>query len=190
MSIEYNPMEPVLDPALEQAMSEITDETIDSAVIEAAAARVWANVVAQAAEAAHVPLRTCEDFQAQIPDFKAGRLPEARAMLVKDHLHECVACRRVYEGRVVAMPLQAAPRKVNYTARWAVAAAVVAAAGLSVWVAVRPVRQPHGQRDRTDGERHALRNPAHRNHGAGGRADRCRTASKSAPPKIPTQCCN
>jgi hypothetical protein len=135
MSSEYNPMEPVLDPALEQAMSEISDEAIDPAVIEAAAARVWANVVARAAEAAHVPLRTCEDFQAQIAEFKAGRLPEARAMLVKDHLHECVACRRVYEGRVVAMPVKAAPREVNYTARWAVAAAVVAAAGLSMWVA-------------------------------------------------------
>ena len=44
MNTEYNPM----DPALEQAMSEITDEALDPAVIEAAAARVWANVVAQA----------------------------------------------------------------------------------------------------------------------------------------------
>ncbi|MCU1235019.1 MAG: putative FecR, partial [Candidatus Solibacter sp.] len=135
MNTEYNPMTDIpMDPALEQAMSEITDEALDQAVIEAAAARVWANVVAHAHEA-HVALRTCDDFQAQIPEFKAGRLPEGRAMLVKDHLHECVSCRRVYEGRVVAMPTQAAPRKVNYTARWAVAAAVVAAAGLSVWVA-------------------------------------------------------
>ncbi len=136
MNTEYNPM----GPALEQAVSEITEESIDVAVMEAAAARVWANVVAQAViqpdhESAHVALRTCDDFQAQLPEFKAGRLPEARAMLVKDHLHECVACRRVYEGRVVPMPVQAAPRKVNHTARWAVAAAVVAAAGLSVWVA-------------------------------------------------------
>jgi ferric-dicitrate binding protein FerR (iron transport regulator) len=137
MNAEYNPM----DPALEQAMSEITEETVDPAVIEAAAARVWAKVVAQAGAASssqngHVPLRTCDDFQAQIPDFKAGRLPAARAILVKDHLHECVACRRIYEGRVVAMPVQSVPRKVNYQARWAVAAAVVAAAGLSVWIAV------------------------------------------------------
>ena len=138
MNTEYNPM----GPALEQAMSEITNETIDAAVIEAAAARVWANVAAQSREAGHpgasehVALRTCDDFQAQISDFKAGRLPEARAMLVKDHLHECVACRRVYEGRVLAMPVAVAPRRVNYTARWAVAAAVFAAAGLSVWVAV------------------------------------------------------
>lgn len=113
-------------------MIEIRDDTVDAAVVEAAAARVWANLAAQC----HAPLHTCEDFQALIPEFKAGRLPEARALLVKDHLHQCVACRRVYEGRVVSMPAPAAPRRVNYTARWAVAATVVAAAGLSVWFAV------------------------------------------------------
>jgi ferric-dicitrate binding protein FerR (iron transport regulator) len=128
MNTEDNP----LDPALEQAMTEIRDDAVDEAVIEAAAARVWANLAAQC----HAPLHTCADFQALIPEFKAGHLPPARALLVKDHLHECVACRRVYEGRVVAMPAPATPRRVNYTARWAVAATVVVAAGLSVWFAL------------------------------------------------------
>ena len=136
MNTEYNPLEPVMDPALEQAMMEIRDDSVDPAVIEAAAARVWANLAAQCQTEAHAPLHSCADFQALIPEFKAGQLSTARALLVKDHLHECVACRRVYEGRVVAMPAPAAPRKVNYTARWAVAATVVAAAGLSVWFAV------------------------------------------------------
>jgi hypothetical protein len=128
MNSEFEP----LDSTLEQAMIEIRDDAVDEAVIEAAAARVWANLAAQC----HAPLHTCADFQALIPEFKAGHLPQARALLVKDHLHECVACRRVYEGRVVAMPAPAAPRRVNYTARWAVAATVVAAAGLSIWFAV------------------------------------------------------
>jgi hypothetical protein len=132
MNTEYNPLDSAMDPALEQAMTEIRDDAVDPAVIEAAAARVWANLAAHC----HAPLHTCGDFQALIGEFKAGRLPEARAILVKDHLHECVACRRVYEGRVVSMPAPAAPRRVNYTARWAVAATVVAAAGLSVWFAV------------------------------------------------------
>jgi ferric-dicitrate binding protein FerR (iron transport regulator) len=127
MNLESNPM----DPALEQAMQEIRNDAVDDAVIEAAASRVWANLSAQA----HVPLHNCADFQALIPDFKAGRLPQARAMLVKDHLHECVACRKIYEGRVTVMPVSA-PRRTNYTTRWAIAAAVIAAAGLSVWVAV------------------------------------------------------
>ncbi|HXK02763.1 MAG TPA: FecR domain-containing protein [Verrucomicrobiae bacterium] len=129
MNLESNPM----DPALEQAMSEIREETVDDAVVEAAAARVWANL---SHAQAHAPLRTCADFQALLPDYKAGRLPGARAMLVKDHLHECVACRKVYEGKVVTMPVAAPRRRANPTVRWAIAAAVVAAAGLSVWVAV------------------------------------------------------
>ena len=138
MNTEYNPPSQEMDPALEQAMIEIRDDAVDRAVVEAAAARVWASLAAQCTGAVDtsVPLHTCADFQALIPEFKAGHLPAARALLVKDHLHECVACRRVYEGRVVAMPAPAVARRVNYTARWAVAATVVVAAGLSVWFAV------------------------------------------------------
>ena len=138
MNTEYNPPSQEMDPALEQAMIEIRDDAVDRAVMEAAAARVWASLAAQCTGAVDksVPLHSCADFQALIPEFKAGRLPAARALLVKDHLHECVACRRVYEGRVVAMPAPAVARRVNYTARWAVAATVVVAAGLSVWFAV------------------------------------------------------
>ena len=95
---EFEPM----DPALEQAMNEIRDDTVDPEVIEAAAARVWARLAAEAAQhKAGEHIRGCADFQALIPDYRAGRLPEARATLLKDHLHECVACRKIYEGRVV-----------------------------------------------------------------------------------------
>src|SRR5262252_5877446 len=98
MNLESNPM----DPALEQAMQEIRNDSVDDAVIEAAAARVWSNLSSGAGLPArdtsadtHAPLRTCADFQSLIPDLKAGRLSEARAILVKDHLHECVACRKI-----------------------------------------------------------------------------------------------
>jgi hypothetical protein len=128
MNLETNP----IDPALEQAMSEIRNDAVDDAVIEAAAARVWANIAAQT----HAPLRTCSDFQALIPEYKAGKLPEARALLVKDHLHECVACRKVYEGRVVTMPLTVPQRRTNPAIRWTMAAAALAAAGLLIFVAV------------------------------------------------------
>jgi hypothetical protein len=79
-------------------------------------------------------LRNCTDFQSLIPDFKAGRLPESRALLVKDHLHECVACRKIYQGNIATMPM-AGSRKSNSTVRWAIAAAVLATGGLSVWIA-------------------------------------------------------
>jgi hypothetical protein len=122
------------EPALEQAMAEIQNDSVDPAVVEAAAERVWARL-AQAAQSARVEhIRSCADFQSLIPDYRAGRLADARVVLLKDHLHECVACRRVYEGRVVELPAARKPRQINYTVRWATAAAVVAAAGLSVWV--------------------------------------------------------
>jgi hypothetical protein len=50
------------------------------------------------------PIRGCAGFQALLADYRAGRLPQGRAMLVEDHLHSCVACRHIYEGKVVTMP--------------------------------------------------------------------------------------
>src|SRR5271157_1755042 len=118
--------------ALEQAVTEIRDETIDDAVVEAAAVRVWARLTVVSEH--HI--RGCADFQSLIPEFRAGRLTPARAMLLQDHLHQCVACRHVFEGKVVTFPAPRAARRTVHTVRWAVAAVVVAAAGLSIWVAV------------------------------------------------------
>lgn len=137
---ELNP----INPELERAVSEIRDAVPEDSVVEAAAARVWARLAEAAQPAAPlevVPpathfIRTCADFQALIPDYRAGRLSEGRVTLLKDHLNECVACRKVYEGRVTPIAL---PRTASRTApamRWAAAAAIIAAAGLSIWVAV------------------------------------------------------
>jgi ferric-dicitrate binding protein FerR (iron transport regulator) len=126
MTPEFNP----IDPALELAVMEIRDENIDPLVIEAAAGRVWAKI----APAGHI--RGCADFQSLIPDYRAGRLTEGRALLLKDHLNQCVACRHVFEGKVVPI---AKPRPAGRSLpamRWAAAAAVLAAAGVSVWVMV------------------------------------------------------
>ena len=127
------------DPALEQAMTEIRSGTVDTAVMEAAAARVWAKL----ADVAGVPagaaehIRGCGDFQALFAEFRTGRLPHARALLVQDHLHQCVGCRRVYEGKVVAMPAAAAAAPAStrsrYIAVWA-AAAAAAVIGVSVYI--------------------------------------------------------
>ena len=134
MTPEFNPM----DPALEQAVAEIRDESPDTAVMDAVAARVWARL-SEAAAAAHgsaAVIRNCADFQALIPEFRAGQLSEGRAMLLQDHLHQCVACRHIYEGKVVAMPAPPVVRRTNYTARWALAATVLLVAGTTVWWAV------------------------------------------------------
>ena len=121
---------PPMDNALELAMTEIRNDTVDPAVVKAAAQRVWARLsAAQAPE----HLRTCDDFQALFPDHRARRLSEARAALVQDHLHTCVACRKAYEGRVTVMPAPAV-RRSNPPLRWAVAAAVVLTAGAGITV--------------------------------------------------------
>lgn len=123
------------DDKLERAIHEIQSEAADPAVVERAAQRVWANL--SAAEAA--PIRGCAGFQTLLPDYRAGKLPEARALLVKDHLHECVACRQAFDtacGKVVTMP---EPKKrVVWPAyfRWAIAAALALTVGLgtlAVW---------------------------------------------------------
>jgi hypothetical protein len=140
-----------MNQELDQAVSDIRNQPVDDAVVEAAAARVWARLtvgqklssVNPAVSLAHddvTPgaasdhISDCAAFQSLIPDFRAGRLSGARATLLQDHLHECVACRRVYEGRVVTLPAtRAAKPRINY--RWAAAAVIVAAAGVSIWVA-------------------------------------------------------
>jgi ferric-dicitrate binding protein FerR (iron transport regulator) len=133
-----NPEHFDMDPTLEQAISAIRAEAPPAEVIEAAAARVWARL-AEPVES----IRTCADFQTLIPDFRAGRLSEARALLVQDHLHECVACRRVFEGRDrsltvaarAASPIRAATVRKRFP-RWAIAAGVLVTGGLVAWFSI------------------------------------------------------
>ncbi|HLI86271.1 MAG TPA: FecR domain-containing protein [Bryobacteraceae bacterium] len=124
-------------PALEQAVSEIRGEEIPDAVVDAAAGRVWGRLAIEMEARPSEHIRDCAAFQSLMPDYRAGRLPEARALLVKDHLRDCVACRRVYEGRVAVLPLKApGGRKRQPHAGLAVAAGVVLTGGLAAWFAV------------------------------------------------------
>ncbi|MGA3043376.1 MAG: FecR domain-containing protein [Bryobacteraceae bacterium] len=122
------PQDPSLDPLLEQAIAEIRDEPIDPAVIEAAAGRVRARL------AEHHTLHNCEDFQALMPDYRAGKLSPARALLLKDHTHECVACYKALKSKppIAAQHLAPSTRHPLFF-RWALAAGLVGAAGLSFW---------------------------------------------------------
>ena len=107
-------------------------------------------------------IRGCADFQALIPDYRAGSLPAARATLLKDHLNQCVVCRKIYEGKVVPMPAPAASRtRPRGTIFWATAAAVFVAAGTSVWFAVDQYGDSHGSRDRPDREWRACTKSRH-----------------------------
>ena len=122
------PQDPNLDPLLEQAIAEIRGEAVDPTVIEAAAGRVQARL------AQHTTLHTCADFQALIPDYRAGKLSPARALLLKDHTHECVACYKALKSRPQGAIQHPAPSTQHpLFFRWAIAAALVVAAGLTVW---------------------------------------------------------
>jgi hypothetical protein len=125
------PPDPNLDPLLEQALAEIRAEDPDPVLIEAAAGRVVERLTQ------HATLHTCADFQALIPSYRAGTLSPARALLLKDHTHECVACYKAMQAKSPApSPQPLAPSAAWSTIpafRWAVAAALVAAAGLAIW---------------------------------------------------------
>src|SRR6185437_3264745 len=62
-----------------------------------------------AAAAAHAPLRACSDFQSLFPAYRDGTLPAERRLLVEDHLHACVTCRRALHAAPAAAPSAQVP---------------------------------------------------------------------------------
>src|ERR1051325_4913314 len=117
---------------LDQVIGDIREEPVDPAIVEAAAGRVWSSISSARGPRLVEKIRSCEDYQALLDDYRTGRLSEARRLLVEDHTHECVACRKALHG-----PAEPAPRHITvkpavqpYT-RWAIAAAVVIGFGLT-----------------------------------------------------------
>lgn len=70
----------------------------------------------------------CGAFRSDLAALRAGTLPPARRLLVHDHLHSCVACRRAYSGsgeRVLAMPRRSPVRWPAWVAAAAAAAVML-----------------------------------------------------------------
>jgi hypothetical protein len=82
-----------IDRLIDNAAAEIRSERLDEISERQATDRVWKKLQTQIG--GHKPLTGCGDFQAEIPAYVAGTLPEARALLVGDHTRGCVPCRRV-----------------------------------------------------------------------------------------------
>jgi hypothetical protein len=82
--------------------------------------------------------------------YRAGKLAEGRRMLVEDHLHSCVACRREYSGAKNVLLIPTNPRPINRRLGWAVAAAVligaVAIGGYAVSPRIDRAMAPSGAR--------------------------------------------
>jgi hypothetical protein len=127
---------------LNKVTAEIRNEKVDQAVAAAAADRVWARVSAAAGEAefqmpAVEHIEGCADFQSLIPAYLAGKLSEARSLLLVDHTHECIPCRKAMnEARARRFAVAKAPvAGKRYTLqpvvlRWGIAAALVIGFGL------------------------------------------------------------
>ena len=139
-----------LDNILDQVTRGIHSEQVDDQVINDASARVWARLsgsTAMAAGAASPAVSTdhiegCPDFQSLIPAYLAGQLSEARSLLLVDHTHECIPCRRALknarEGQVetIAPVSWKSQRKTGtynlrpVVLRWGIAAALLVGLGL------------------------------------------------------------
>src|ERR1700716_4118243 len=89
-----------LENVLDQVTAGIRNEQVDEAVVNDAADRVWARLVTEnsgtaTAEAAPADrIEGCADFQSLIPAYLRRELSEARSLLLVDHTHECIPCRK------------------------------------------------------------------------------------------------
>src|SRR6476619_5711794 len=148
------------DQILDKVTAEIRNEKVDPGVVSAAADRVWARVSAAAgASEFQLPavetIESCADYQSLIPAHLAGKLSEARSLLLVDHTHECIPCRKAMnEARSRrSVTIKSAASKSRYTLqpvimRWGIAAALVIGLGL---LAIPFVQRfwPYGQFDAT-----------------------------------------
>ena len=104
----------------DRLLNSIREDVPTSEVTETAAQRVHEKLGTAG------PSGLCSQFRADFDAYRTGTLPDARRMLLEDHLHSCVACRREYSGAgasVVTMPKRT-PGAIRWTG-WAAAAAVV-----------------------------------------------------------------
>jgi ferric-dicitrate binding protein FerR (iron transport regulator) len=141
-----------LDNILDKVTAGIRAEQVDEAVVRDATERVWASLSTEVVNSAMTSAATgavpadriegCADFQTLIPAYLGGKLSEARSLLLVDHTHECIPCRKALkqarESRKAsfAPPVRKQNRKTsNYSLRpvvlrWGIAAALVIGLGL------------------------------------------------------------
>ncbi|HET6671172.1 MAG TPA: FecR domain-containing protein [Pyrinomonadaceae bacterium] len=129
---------------LDEVTARIRNEQIEPATVNAAAERVWARLAAENVELKNTMTTTetehiesCADFQSLIPAYLNNELSEARSLLLVDHTHECIPCRRAMkEARtrsVAPKKTAVAPRRYSLQPvilRWGIAAALVIGFGL------------------------------------------------------------
>lgn len=141
-----------LNNILDQVTNGIRAEQADTTVVNEAAGRVWAQLSSQNAISAKVEaapaehIESCADFQSLMPAYLGDKLSEGRALLLIDHTHECIPCRRAMKqarqsgGATVTPPVRRPVRRMNrkifnyslnpVVLRWGIAAVLVIGLGL------------------------------------------------------------
>src|SRR5918998_774993 len=106
-----------LDAILDEVVAGVRDERVDESAVKTAASRVWARVSEQAAgekltdspaAVAAEQIGGCADYQSLIPSYLRGELSPARALLLEDHRHECIPCRKALKAARTGVPQVAA----------------------------------------------------------------------------------
>jgi len=134
---------------LDKTTAEMRNEQVDPSVVNDAAGRVWARISVEAAtgstqlqtgntdSAAADRIGSCADFQSLIPAYLSGGLSEARSLLLVDHTHECIPCRKAMKdvrSRRMAPAKKAAVKRgfsiQPVVLRWGIAAALIIGVGL------------------------------------------------------------
>ncbi len=150
------------DARLDQAISELRAEQPDAKALSASAEHVWQKLQEglgeEAAANALQPIRGCADIRALLPAFHQHELPPARALIVADHLKECVSCRSYAHGRAVDggtsvnWRMEPSTRGFQWNfARLSLAAATFAVLVALVWTGYSwYIAGPQGSRARID----------------------------------------
>ena len=140
-----------LDAMLDKVVAGVRNERVEQSAVSDAAARVWARVSEQAAgkQSVDAPAAVaaeriggCADYQSLIPAYLRGELSPARALLLEDHTHECIPCRKALKAARTGEPQVAtraaqgksAPTKKASLApvwRWSIAAGLLLCCGLA-----------------------------------------------------------
>lgn len=132
------------DSILDQAISGLRGDVPDAKTLSASAERVWQSLqTSRGDEAAASTLQVihgCTDIRALLPSFYKKDLTAARALIVEDHLRECVACRSYVLGRgmeggaAATWRMELASRSFQWSlTRLAFAGAVLAVLLSMVW---------------------------------------------------------
>src|SRR6266481_2983555 len=132
------------DADLEQAISELRAQAPDAKTLSVSAELVWQRLQtgegAEVATSAVQLIRGCADIRSLLPAFHRQELAQVRALIVRDHLRECVSCRSYASGRGVGAAtggwqMEPAARGFQWSlARLSLAAAAVPVLIAAVWI--------------------------------------------------------